>query len=273
MDYLESIREAAKYISNKINHQPDGAVILGTGLGALADEIEDRTVIKYKDIPHFPVSTVAGHAGELIGGYVEGKYVLAMNGRFHYYEGYNMKEVTFPVRVFANLGIKKLIVSNACGGMNPHFKAGDLMLIEDHINLMGDNPLIGRNFDELGPRFPDMSEGYSRKLIAKAQKACDTLGIEIKKGVYVAVSGPNYETPAELKMLRAIGADAVGMSTVPEVIVARHSGLEVLGISCVTDMAIADDLEPLDHEKVVEIANAVKPKFVKLVKSIIKDID
>lgn len=272
MDYIEMIKESSAFISSKISRLPDAAVILGTGLGSLADEITEKTVIKYKDIPYFPVSTVEGHAGELIAGNLQGKYILAMNGRFHYYEGYSMKDVTFPVRVFAHLGVKKLIVSNACGGMNPEFKAGDIMIITDHINLMGDNPLIGKNFEELGPRFPDMSEAYSKSLMKLAQKEADKLGIQVKKGVYAAVSGPNYETPAELKMLRLLGGDAVGMSTVPEVIAARHSGIEVLGISCVTDMAIAEDLEPLDHEKVMEIANAAKPKFVSLVKGVINDL-
>lgn len=272
MDYLEMIKETSAFIHSRIKRLPDAAVILGTGLGSLADEITEKTIIKYKDIPHFPVSTVEGHASELVAGYLQGKYILAMNGRFHYYEGYSMKEVTFPVRVFAHLGVKRLIVSNACGGMNPAFKAGDLMIITDHINLMGDNPLIGKNYDELGPRFPDMSEAYSKNLIKLAQKEAEKLGIDVKAGVYAALSGPNYETPAELKMLRLLGGDAVGMSTVPEVIAARHSGIEVLGVSCVTDMAIAEDLKPLDHEKVVETANAVKTKFVSLVKNIIYDL-
>lgn len=272
MDYLEKVREACTFISSKIENKPEIAVILGTGLGALAEQIEDKVIIKYSDIPHFPVSTVYGHTGELICGYIEGRQIIAMNGRFHYYEGYSMKDVTFPVRVFALLGIKKLIVSNACGGMNPEFSAGDIMLITDHINLMGDNPLIGKNLDEIGQRFPDMSEAYSKDFIKLAQDMGCRLGIDLKKGVYVAVSGPNYETPAELKMLRTIGADAVGMSTVPEVIVAKHSSMDVLGISCITDMALYDSLEPLDHEKVVKIANSAKPKFTKLVKSVIKEI-
>lgn len=272
MNYLEMIKESSAYISSKIQKKPDVAVILGTGLGSLADEITDKTVIKYSDIPHFPVSTVEGHAGELIAGNLNGKYILAMNGRFHYYEGYSMKEVTFPIRVFANLGIKKLLVSNACGGMNPEFKAGDLMIITDHINLIGDNPLIGQNFEELGPRFPDMSQAYSKSLINLAEETAKSLKLDIKKGVYVAVSGPNYETPAELKMFRLAGGDAVGMSTVPEVIAARHSNIAVLGISCVTDMAIADRLEPLDHEKVIAAAEMARSNFVNLVKKIIQNI-
>lgn len=272
MEYLDKIKQAAQFINSKILRCPDVAVVLGTGLGALAEEIENSTVIPYDEIPNFPVSTAPGHAGKLIAGFIGDKYVAAMSGRFHYYEGYSMKEVTLPIRVFRSMGINTLIVSNACGGMNPEFKAGDLMLITDHINLMGDNPLIGTNMDEFGPRFPDMSEAFNRGLINMAQKVAAVLGTELKKGVYVAVSGPNFETPAELRMLRAMGADAVGMSTVPEVIVANHSGMRVLGISCVTDMAIADGLEPLDGQKVIEIANRTKPIFTKLVKGIIKEL-
>ncbi|MDI6619394.1 MAG: purine-nucleoside phosphorylase [Clostridiales bacterium] len=268
-DYIEKIKQSGEFIKEYINAKPDVSVVLGTGLGSLADEIQDRKVVKYSDIPNFPVSTVEGHAGELIAGHLSGKYVLCMSGRFHYYEGYAMKEVTFPVRVFKYLGIDNLIVSNASGGMNPSFRPGDLMVIKDHINLMGYNPLIGKNYDELGPRFPDMSEAYSKKLIGIAKNAARTLEIDLKEGVYVAVSGPNFETPAELKMLRLIGADAVGMSTVPEVIAARHSGMNVLGISCITDMAIAEGLEPLDGERVIETANRSKTKFVNLVEKII----
>lgn len=272
MEYMDRVKQAADYISSRIPHSSELAVILGTGLGGLANEIEQKTVLKYAEIPNFPLSTVEGHAGELIGGFVSGKYILAMNGRFHYYEGYSMRQVVFPVRVFTMMGIKTMLISNASGGMNPEFRAGDLMAISDHINLMGDNPLIGKNLDQLGPRFPDMSEAYSRKLIRVAEGVSHKLGFDIRKGVYAALAGPNYETPAELRMLRALGADAVGMSTVPEVIAARHGGLEVLGISCITDIAIADGLQVLDHEKVVKTANSAKAKFVNLVKGIIEKI-
>lgn len=270
MNFLDKIRESSEFIKSKISKLPDTAIILGTGLGALADEIQESVVINYSDIPNFPISTAPGHAGKLIAGFIGKKYVIAMSGRFHYYEGYSMTEVTFPVRVFNYMGIDTLIVSNACGGMNPHFKAGDLMLITDHINMMGDNPLIGINFNEFGPRFPDMSEAYNRELIMHAEQVASSIGVDVKKGVYVSVSGPNFETPAELRMLRAFGADAVGMSTVPEVIVARHGSMRVLGISCVTDMAIADGLEPLDGQKVIETANRAKPKFISLIKGIIE---
>lgn len=273
MEYLERIKEASKFISSYLKKIPDAAVILGTGLGSLAEEIEGKTEIPYSNIPNFPISTAPGHAGKLILGFLEDKYVIAMSGRFHYYEGYSMKEVTLPVRVFMDMGIKILIVSNACGGMNPKFKAGDLMLITDHINLLGDNPLIGKNIEEFGPRFPDMSEVYDKGLIKIAEKTAAELGIDLKEGVYVSVSGPNFETPAELRMLRAMGADAVGMSTVPEVIAARHGGIKVLGISCITDMAIADGLEPLDAQRVIETADRTRPIFVKLVKEIIKKFD
>ena len=269
MDYISMINEAKEYLKSRIHDTPDVAVVLGTGLGELSNHIENRITIKYSEIPHFPVSTVAGHAGEFIYGNIADKKVIAMNGRFHFYEGYEMSQVTFPVRVLRALGIGNLIVTNAAGGMNPDFKAGDLMIITDHINMLGANPLIGKNYDELGPRFPDMSEAYSRDFVKLAQNTSDELGIKVQSGVYVAVTGPNYETPAELKMLRYLGADAVGMSTVPEVIAAAHSEMKVLGISCITDMAIAEGLEPLDHEKVMETAKMATEKFVKLVKNTI----
>ncbi|QCX32677.1 purine-nucleoside phosphorylase [Caloramator sp. E03] len=269
MDYVEMIKEAKEYIKSKIDKIPDVAVILGTGLGSLVEEMEDKMVIKYGDIPYFPQSTVVGHAGEFVLGNIGNKYVIAMNGRFHYYEGYDLKQVTFPVRVIRALGVEKLIVTNASGGMNENFEAGDLMIITDHINMMGTNPLIGRNYEELGPRFPDMSQPYNRELIKIAKDVAKEFNIKVKEGVYVAVSGPMYETPAELKMLRLIGADAVGMSTIPEVIVANHGGMKVLGVSVITDMAIAENLEPLDHTRVVETANRAKAKFVSLIKETI----
>lgn len=272
MDLLDKINVAKDFISGAYSGKIDIAIILGTGLGSLADDIDNKIVIKYKDIPEFPVSTVAGHAGELIIGDLKGKKVLALNGRFHYYEGYALEQVTFAVRVIKSLGINNIIVTNAAGGMNPEFEAGDLMIIEDHINLMGTNPLIGKNYEELGPRFPDMSEAYNKELTAKALKCADMIDIKVQKGVYVAVTGPNYETPAELKMLRKIGADAVGMSTIPEVIIANHMKMKVLGISCITDMAIGDDLAPLDHSRVMETANRAMKKFVILVEKFIEEL-
>lgn len=272
MEYLNSIEKAFNYIKNKIPAYPEIGVILGTGLGSLAEHIEGPILIDYKDIPEFPVSTVEGHAGRLIYGTLEGKKVIAMQGRFHYYEGYNMKEITLPIRVMSKLGIKILAVSNACGGLNKEFNAGDIMLIEDHINLIGSNPLIGPNLEEFGPRFPDMSEVYDKKLIKLCVNIAKQIGITIQKGVYCAISGPNYLTKAELKMLITIGANAVGMSTIPEAIVAKHSGIKVLGLSCITDMAIPDTLVPLSHEDVVKVAELTKPKFVNLVKHFIKEV-
>ncbi len=272
MCILDKINKAKKYIKNIYSTEIDVAIILGSGLSSIVNDIKDKIVIKYSDIPGFPVSTVVGHAGELIIGNLNKKKVLVLNGRFHYYEGHNMEAVTFPVRVIKSLGINKLIVSNAAGGMNKDFKAGDLMVIKDQINLTGDNPLIGKNVDKLGPRFPDMSECYNKDLIKLAKEKANELHVKVQDGVYVAVSGPNYETKAELNMLINIGADAVGMSTVPEVIVANHMGMKVLGISCITDMAIPDQLEPLDHEKVIEVANKSMIKFVSLIKEVVKDI-
>ncbi|KYH35710.1 purine nucleoside phosphorylase 1 [Clostridium tepidiprofundi DSM 19306] len=272
MSLIDKIKYAADYIRNIYSGKIDVAVILGSGLGSLVEYIDNKVVIKYSDIPNFPKSTVKGHAGELIIGDLEGKKVLAMNGRFHYYEGYSMETVTFPVRVMKFLGVEKLIVTNAAGGMNPEFEPADLMIITDHINMIGDNPLIGPNYDELGARFPDMSNAYDKQLIELAKNCAKRLDIDIKEGVYIPVSGPNYETPAELKMLRTIGGDAVGMSTVPEVIVANHMSMKVLGVSCITDMALADELEPLEHSKVVETANRAQKKFVNLVKEVIKEL-
>lgn len=270
MNYLSMISEARDYIKSRMDFIPDAAVILGTGLGTLADQIEDPIVIKYSDIPHFPVSTVAGHAGEFIIGGIGNKKVIAMKGRFHFYEGYDMKQVTLPVRVMKALGIDKLIVTNAAGGMNVNFNAGDLMIITDHINFLGTNPLIGTNYEELGPRFPDMSEAYNREYIKLALDAASKLNIKVQKGVYLALTGPNYETPAELRMMIKMGADAVGMSTVPEVIAANHGGMKVLGISCITDMALPDVLEPLDHERVQATADRARDRLVSLVKEVIK---
>lgn len=266
---LQRMEEAKTYIQSKFNVQPQIGLILGSGLGELADDIQEAVRIPYESIPHFPVSTVEGHAGQLVAGRLHNKMVIAMQGRFHYYEGYTMQEVTFPVRVMKALGVEQLIVTNACGGMNPAFKAGDLMLIKDHLNMTGDNPLIGANESKLGPRFPDMSRAYSPELLTLAQDAAKSLGIEIQQGVYAGITGPTYMTPAELMMLRKLGGDAVGMSTVPEVIVASHMAMQVIGISCVTDMAIGEELEPLSHEQVIEVANRTKPRFISLVREIV----
>lgn len=269
---LENINETKNFIKNKIKCEPKIGLILGSGLGTLADEIEESVKIKYEDIPNFPVSTVEGHEGQLVIGNLEGQSVIAMQGRFHYYEGYSMNEVTFPVRIMKALGVKTIIVTNACGGINKDLYPGTLMLINDHINFMGDNPLIGKNFDELGTRFPDMSHAYDEELINIAKKVGEDLDIELKSGVYAGVSGPFYFSRAELKMLRTIGADTIGMSTVPEVIVANHSGLKVLGISCITDMAVAEEIESIDHAQVVAIANKTRPKFIRLVRGILKEV-
>jgi purine-nucleoside phosphorylase len=269
---LNKIEETTSFIKSKTAISPKVGLILGSGLGVLADEIENATVIDFGDIPNFPVSTVEGHAGKLVIGTLEGCPVVAMQGRFHYYEGYSQKEITFPVYVMKMLGCEKLVVTNACGGMNSSFQPGDLMLITDHINFSGSNPLIGANDPKLGPRFPDMSEAYNRELISIAERVAEAKGIKVQKGVYVSISGPSYCTPSELIMFRMMGADAVGMSTAPEVIVANHAGLKVLGISCVTDMAIGENLEPLTHEQVVEVANRTRPKFISLVKGFLAEV-
>jgi len=272
-NYLEMIKESADFISAKIDFKPQMGLILGSGLGSLADEIENPVKIKYEDIPNFPVSTVEGHEGQLVLGTLNGKTVVGMQGRFHFYEGYTMKEVTFPVRVMKAIGVEMIIVTNACGGMNPDLYPGALMFIEDHINFTGDNPLMGPNYAELGPRFPDMSTAYTPKYIELGKKVAAKLDIDTKQGVYASISGPNYFSAAELRMLRTVGGDTIGMSTVPEVIVASHAGLDVLGISCVTDMAVADSLEPLEHEQVVKIANEARPKFIKLMRGIIEEVE
>lgn len=268
----ENIREAVSTIQASADIRPRLGLILGSGLGDLAEEIEQAVKIKYEDIPHFPVSTVSGHAGQLVIGLLHGASVVAMQGRFHFYEGYAMADVTFPVRVMKALGVETLLVTNACGGINANFQAGDLMLIEDHLNMTGMNPLIGPNDETLGPRFPDMSEAYHRDLLRLAEHTARRLDISLQKGVYAGISGPSFMTPAELRMLRTLGADALGMSTVPEVIVANHASMRVLGISCITDMAIAEELEPLTHEQVMATASRVKPKFAKLVKAIVAEL-
>lgn len=266
---LAKMKDAVEVIEGKIKVKPTIGLILGSGLGILADEIEDAIKIDYTDIPHFPESTVEGHEGKLVIGTLHGQPVVAMQGRFHYYEGYSMQEVTFPVRVMKGLGVGTLLVTNACGGMNANFEPGDLMIITDHLNMTGANPLIGPNESEFGPRFPDMSRAYTPELVNLAKETANKLNIQVQEGVYAGISGPTYMTPAELIMLRNLGGDTVGMSTVPEVIVASHMQMNVLGISCITDMAIGEELEPLTHEQVVETANRTRPKFIKLVKEIV----
>lgn len=269
---LEKMKQSATYLEGKLKTAPRIGLILGSGLGELADEIEHAVKIPYSEIPNFPVSTVEGHAGQLVIGTLHGKEVVAMQGRFHYYEGYSMQEVTFPVRVMKQIGVELMVVTNACGGMNKDFAPGDLMVITDHINMTGDNPLIGPNHEELGPRFPDMSQAYTPELVEFASETARKLGINIQKGVYAGVTGPTYMSGAELIMLRNLGGDVIGMSTVPEVIVARHADMKVIGISCVTDMAIGEDIQGITHAEVVEVANRTKPTFIKLVKEIVSTV-
>lgn len=275
---LQQLKEAHDMIAQEINIKPEIGMILGSGLGELADQITDKTIIPYDQIPHFPVSTVAGHAGQFVIGKLAGKEVIAMQGRFHYYEGYSMQQVVSPVYVMKQLGISTLLVTNAAGGMNSAFQPGDMMMITDHINFTGNNPLIGSNADEFGVRFPDMSRAYDvgfRQLFKKAAEQVERETgetLRLQEGVYSGISGPAYMTPSELKMLALCGADAVGMSTVPEVIAANHCGIKVLGVSCITDMAIGEELEPLSHEQVVKVANETKPKFIQLIKQWVKDV-
>jgi purine-nucleoside phosphorylase len=269
----EQLAETLAYIRKHTRIRPEIGIILGTGLGGLVNEIRKEMVLDYDEIPNFPISTVESHHGKLIFGTIAGKKVVVMKGRFHYYEGYTMKQVTFPVRVMSakgGLGVKTLLISNAAGGMNPDFRRGDLMIITDHINLQGDNPLIGPNDESLGPRFPDMSEPYSRNLIELADKVADDLDIKVQHGVFVAVQGPNLETRAEYRFLRTIGADAVGMSTVPENIVANHMGMKVFGISIITDECFPDSLQPVSVEEIIKVANRAEPKLTKLTKELIR---
>jgi purine-nucleoside phosphorylase len=266
---LERVRRAADVIRARWPHTPDAAIILGTGLGKLAEAIENPVIIPYPEIPDFPVSTVESHAGRLLCGTLAGKRVVAMQGRFHRYEGYSLQQVTFPVRVLKALGANVLIVSNACGVVRSDWKPGDLMLIADHINLLGDNPLIGPNDDRLGPRFPDLSEPYDEKLRASARSIAANLGITLRDGVYVAVPGPSLETRGEYRMIREIGGDVVGMSTVPEVIVAVHGGMRVLGVSIITDEAVPETLTATTLEHIVAAANAAEPSLTALVKGVV----
>lgn len=275
MDTIEEFRskrnEATSYIRNRINDfKPEYLVILGTGLGQLTEEVEFLTSIDYDDIPHFPVSTVESHHGRLLFGHLAGKPVIAMQGRFHFYEGYSMQLIVFPVRVARALGVQTLIVSNACGGLNPNFTRGDIMLINDHINFLADNPLIGPNDNELGSRFPDMSEPYTKCLIETAETVALDLSIKMHEGVYLAVSGPMLETKAEYRYMRQLGADVVGMSTVPEVIAAVHMGLQVLGISVITDECFPDALKPVRLDDVLEAAALAEPKLTQIIKGVLE---
>ncbi|MCL1631875.1 purine-nucleoside phosphorylase [Sporolactobacillus sp. CPB3-1] len=269
---MKSIDDVMEQLRKMTVKKPEIGLILGSGLGDLADEIEGGDRIPYQSLPHFPEPTVKGHKGQFVIGKLEGKTVVAMQGRYHHYEGYSLNQVAFPVYVMRAMGIHQLIVTNACGGINTAFRPGDLMLITDHINMLGSSPLIGPNNDEMGPRFPDMSHAYSQQLILQAKNAAKRLGIHIQEGVYLATHGPQYETPAEIRMMRVIGADAVGMSTVPEVTAASHLGLDVLGISCITNMASGILNQPLSHQEVIETANRVKADFTDLIKSVIRSI-
>jgi len=269
---LQQIQETKDYLLKNTTVKPMVGIVLGTGLGNLSAEIEIENAIPYKDIPNFPISTVQGHSGKLIFGYLNNTPIVAMQGRFHFYEGYSLQQCTFPIRVMKFLGIKSLILSNASGGVNKNFNIGDIMLITDHINLMPDNPLRGKNYEELGPRFPDMSEPYSKTLNAEIIKIAKKNNIAIQQGVYVALSGPTFETPAEYKYAKIIGADAVGMSTVPEVIVANHMELPCIALSIITDLGVEGKIVEVSHEEVQEVANASEPKMTLLIKQLLANI-
>ncbi len=267
---MEKINEAKQFIEQSVTEKPQIGLILGSGLGVLADEIESPVKIKYSDIPHFPVSTVEGHEGQFVIGNLKGKRVIAMQGRFHYYEGYTMQEVTFPIRVLKAIGVEHLILTNAAGGLNETFEGGTLMLITDQINIMGISPLIGKNEAELGPRFPDASSIYNPEFNQRILEEAKALNIELKQGVYFYFTGPAYETPAEVRLAKMLGGDAVGMSTAPEALVATHMGMKVSGISCITNMAAGIQKTALNHQEVVEVANRVQNTFIKLVNKIIE---
>ena len=268
---LQKIKESAEFLQNKTNSQPKVGIILGTGLGGLVNEIDIKHSISYKDIPNFPLSTVEGHSGRLIFGNLGGKGVVAMQGRFHFYEGYPMDKVTFPVRVMKLLGIEKLVVSNASGGVNPDYEVGDLMILSDHINLIP-NPLIGANIAELGPRFPDMSEPYCKDLISKAESIAKVNNLPLQKGVYVALTGPTLETPAEYNHMRIIGGDTVGMSTTPEVIVARHMNIPCFAISVITDLGVPGKIQKVTHEEIQKVSEVAEPKLTLIIKELIESI-
>lgn len=268
---LENLKETADFIKNIIQDQPDFAIVLGSGLGKLQDEVEAIHTLEYKDIPNFPQTTVVGHGGKLIYGILEGKKVLMMSGRFHYYEGHSIETVVFPIRVFHLLGIKNLILSNASGGINTDYKIADIVVVKDHINMMPEHPLRGKNIDELGPRFVDMSEPYNNKMIEVAEKICSENTIKFQQGTYVALQGPTFETPAEYGMIKAIGGDMVGMSTVPEVIVAKHMEMDVFCISVITDLGGPDIAFSVSHEEVLNAANKAMPNVITIVKGLVKD--
>ena len=271
-DLIFRINEAKDYILSKVGFAPEIALILGSGLGDMAEEVEDKIAIDYKDIPNFPISTVQGHKGRLVFGTMRGRKVAFMQGRFHYYEGYKMEDVVFPVWVFKALGVEKLIVTNAAGGVNSSFKPGDLMIIRDHINYTNNNPLIGPNLDAFGPRFPDMSEAYSKEMSEVVRASAANIGIKLQEGTYIFFTGPSYETPAEIRACRILGADAVGMSTVPEVVAANHCGIKTAGISCITNMASGILDQPLNHKEVMETADRVKENFTNLIKNVLENI-
>lgn len=273
MMFYEKVKESADFIRERTDKMPSLGVILGSGLGSLVDIMEENTVIPYPEIPNFPQSSVAGHAGNLVIGRIGKEIIIAMQGRFHFYEGFTMKEVTYPIYVMKLLGVKNLIVTNACGGINRAFVPGDLMLLTDYINMLGNNPLIGENDERLGVRFPDMSEAYSLELLAKAEKTAKALGIAYQKGVYAIFSGPCYETAAEIRAYERLGADAIGMSTVPETIVANYLGMKVLGIACITNMATGIAKEKHTHEEVVRIANESSSKLCAWVEKLLLDWD
>ena len=272
MTMLEQIKQTAEYIRKSVDRLPDTGIILGTGLGELVDHIDIVKEIEYTEIPNFPISTVEGHSGKLIFGDLGGKYVMAMQGRFHYYEGYDMKQVTFPVRVMKELGVERLFVSNAAGGMNKEFKVGDIMIITDHINLFPENPLRGKNYNELGTRFPAMTEAYNHRLIKMADEIAAEKGIRVMHGVYVGTPGPTFETPAEYEYFRIIGGDAVGMSTVPEVIVANHASMEVFGVSVITDLGGKDVTDVPTHEEVQKAALQAQPYMTEIIKELVNRI-
>jgi purine-nucleoside phosphorylase len=269
---LEKIKATANYISERTHTKAELCIILGTGLGGLTNEIIVRDEISYGDIPNFPLSTVDGHAGKLIVGTLGNKEILAMQGRFHYYEGYSMKEVTFPIRVIRELGVTTLIVSNACGGLNPVYQVGDIMIIKDHINFFPEHPLRGPNLDALGPRFPDMSHVYSLDLREKARQIANENNIPVKEGVYVGVSGPTFETPAEYLMFRLLGGDVVGMSTVPEAIVAHHAGMRIFGVSIITDSGVPGQIKEISHEEVQQVAGEAEPRMTLILTRLIESL-
>ena len=269
---LKKIEETASFLKAKMPFLPKVGIVLGTGLGELAKEIKVEKEFSYTDIPNFPVSTVEGHSGKLIIGYLGSVQVLAMQGRFHYYEGYNMQEVTFPIRIMKALGVETLLVSNAAGGMNPEFEIGELMIITDHINTFPEHPLRGKNYNELGTRFPDMSKAYNPELIAKAKAIAEKHNIRVKEGVYLGTQGPTFETPAEYKYFRIVGADAVGMSTVPEVIVAVHANMKVFGMSIITDLGVEGKIVEVTHEEVQQVANSVQPKMALIMRELISTL-